>query len=110
MLGEWSYFAFLVHWLAGFLVAGVLLDGEWRGWTLLLGVTPLVLVASAAFATLNRKFLEPLRSRVRRPHGRLRPTATAAVPNAAWRGPGETERSTAPAARESNLAGKLADA
>ena len=25
MLGEWSYFAFLVHWLAGFLVAGILL-------------------------------------------------------------------------------------
>ena len=50
MLGEWSYFAFLVHWLAGFLVAGILLDGEWRGWILLLAVTPLVLAASAAFA------------------------------------------------------------
>jgi peptidoglycan/LPS O-acetylase OafA/YrhL len=109
MLGEWSYFAFLVHWLAGFLVAGIWLDGEWRGWTLLLGVTPLVLLASAAFATLNRKFLEPLRSRVRRPYGRSRPTAPAAVPNEAW-GPGDAERSTAPAARENNLAGRLADA
>jgi peptidoglycan/LPS O-acetylase OafA/YrhL len=110
MLGEWSYFAFLVHWLAGFLVAGVLLDGEWRGWTLLLGVTPLVLVASAAFAILNRKFVEPLRSRVRRPYGRLRSTASAAVPNEAWRGPGDAERSTVQAVRENNLAGKLADA
>lgn len=110
MLGEWSYFAFLVHWLAGFLVAGVLLDGEWRGWTLLLGVTPLVLVASAAFARLNRRFVEPLRSRVRRPYGRLRPAASAAVPNEAWRGPGDAERSTVQAAGENNLAGKLADA
>jgi peptidoglycan/LPS O-acetylase OafA/YrhL len=110
MLGEWSYFAFLVHWLAGFLVAGVLFDGEWRGWTLLLGVTPLVLVASAAFARLNRRFVEPLRSRVRRPYGRLRPAASAAVPNEAWRGPGDAERSTVQAAGENNLAGKLADA
>ncbi len=53
-LGEWSYFAFLVHWLAAFLVASILLDGEWRGWTLLLAVTPVVLVASAALAGLNR--------------------------------------------------------
>jgi peptidoglycan/LPS O-acetylase OafA/YrhL len=68
-LGEWSYFAFLVHWLAGFFVAGILLGGEWRGWTLLLAITPVVLVASAAFAMLNRKFLEPLRDRVRRAYG-----------------------------------------
>ena len=80
MLGEWSYFAFLVHWLAGFLVAGILLDGETRGWTLLLAVTPVVLAASAAFATLNRKFLEPLRNRVRRSHGRSTPATSVAVP------------------------------
>jgi peptidoglycan/LPS O-acetylase OafA/YrhL len=64
-LGEWSYSAFLVHWLAGFLVAGVLFDGVWRGWTLLLAVTPVVLMASAALAWLNRIFVEPLRGRVR---------------------------------------------
>jgi peptidoglycan/LPS O-acetylase OafA/YrhL len=110
MLGEWSYFAFLVHWLAGFLVAGILLDGEWRGWTLLLGVTPLALAASAAFATLNRKFVEPLRSRVRRPHRRSRPAKSADVPNEARRGPGDAERATVQAVRENNLAGKLADA
>jgi len=80
MFGEWSYFAFLVHWLAGFLVAGILLDGETRGWTLLLAVTPVVLAASAAFATLNRKFLEPLRNRVRRSHGRSTPATSVAVP------------------------------
>ena len=79
LFGEWSYFAFLVHWLAGFLVAGILLGGEWRGWTLLLAVTPVVLTSSAAFATLNRNFLEPLRTRVRRSHEVSRPAASAAV-------------------------------
>ena len=53
-LGEWSYFTFLGHWLAGFLVAGIFFDGDWRGWTLLVAVTPVVLVASAALAWLNR--------------------------------------------------------
>jgi peptidoglycan/LPS O-acetylase OafA/YrhL len=80
MFGEWSYFAFLVHWLAGFLVAGILLNGETRGWTLLLAVTPVVLAASAAFAMLNRKFLEPLRNRVRHSHARSTPAASVAVP------------------------------
>jgi peptidoglycan/LPS O-acetylase OafA/YrhL len=78
-LGEWSYFAFLVHWLAGFVVAMLLFNGETRGWTLLLAVTPVVLAASAAFATLNRKFLEPLRNRVRRAHGGAPPMASATV-------------------------------
>jgi peptidoglycan/LPS O-acetylase OafA/YrhL len=78
-LGEWSYFAFLVHWLAGFLVASIFLNGEWRGWTLLLAVTPAVLVASAAFATLNRKFLEPLRGRVRGWYGQYAPMVPASV-------------------------------
>jgi peptidoglycan/LPS O-acetylase OafA/YrhL len=75
-LGEWSYFAFLVHWLAGFLVAGILLNGEWRGWPLLFAVTPVVLAASAAFAALNRKFLEPLRGRVRSWHGHDAPRSS----------------------------------
>jgi peptidoglycan/LPS O-acetylase OafA/YrhL len=78
-LGEWSYFAFLVHWLAGFLVAGIFFNGDWRGWALLLAVTPVVLVASAAFAWLNRAFVEPLRSRVRCLYGPDRPAAPAAV-------------------------------
>ena len=64
-LGEWSYFAFLIHWLAGFVVAGLFLDGERRGWTLFLAVTPVVVATSAGFAALNRKLLEPLRNQVR---------------------------------------------
>ena len=65
LLGEWSYFAFLVHWLVGFMIAGTLL-GEWRGWTLLAAVTLPVMAASAAFASLNQKFVEPLRTKIRR--------------------------------------------
>jgi peptidoglycan/LPS O-acetylase OafA/YrhL len=65
ILGDWSYFVFLVHWLAGFLVASLLLAGEWRGWTLLLAVTPVVIAASAAFSALNERLLEPLRDRIR---------------------------------------------
>jgi len=79
-LGEWSYFAFLTQWLTGFVLAAVLFDGYWRGWTLLLAVTPVVPVASAALAWLNRKFVEPLRSRVRRfdgPYGLPTPAAAA---------------------------------
>jgi peptidoglycan/LPS O-acetylase OafA/YrhL len=78
-LGEWSYFAFLGHWLAGFLVAGILFNGDWRGWTLLLAVTPVVLVASAALASLNRAFVEPLRNRVRSLYGPYTPVAPAAA-------------------------------
>jgi len=82
-LGEWSYFAFLGHWLAGFLVAGIFFRGDWRGWTLLLAATPVVLAASAAFAWLNRIYVEPLRSRVRRRCGPDGPAAPAAASNEA---------------------------
>lgn len=78
-LGEWSYAAFLVHWLAGFLVAGLLLNGQWRGWLLLLAVTPVVLLASAVLAWLNRIFVEPLRGRVRGPSGQATPLAVPGV-------------------------------
>ncbi len=76
LLGEWSYFAFLVHWLVGFMIAGTLL-GEWRGWTLLAAVTLPVTAASAAFASLNRKFVEPLRSKIR--HSDAAPKAQPAI-------------------------------
>ncbi len=80
MFGEWSYFAFLVHWLAGFVVAGVLFGGEWRGWTLVLVVTPVVVAASAGLAMLNRRFVEPLRNRVRYSRRRAGPMTSLAVP------------------------------
>jgi peptidoglycan/LPS O-acetylase OafA/YrhL len=67
-LGEWAYFAFLVQWLAAFVVAVAFLDGEWRGWTLMLATTPVIVVLSAGLAALNRKLLEPLRDRVRNWH------------------------------------------
>jgi peptidoglycan/LPS O-acetylase OafA/YrhL len=77
-LGEWSYFAFLVHWLCGFVIVGTVPGIEQRGWLLLLAVTPLVLAACAGFAALNRKCLEPLRDRVRSGFGRW-PQMTAAA-------------------------------
>ena len=80
-LGEWSYFAFLVHWLAGFLLAGIFFNGDWRGWTLLLAVTPVVLAASAVLAGLNRILVEPLRNRVRSLHGQYQPPAVAGLGN-----------------------------
>ena len=64
-LGEWSYFAFLVHWLCSFAVATVLPEGEQRGWLLFCATTPLVLVACACFSVFNRRFIEPWRDRVR---------------------------------------------
>jgi peptidoglycan/LPS O-acetylase OafA/YrhL len=67
-LGEWAYFAFLVQWLAAFVVAVAVLDGQWRGWTLMLATTPVIVVLSAGLAALNRKLLEPLRDRVRNWH------------------------------------------
>jgi peptidoglycan/LPS O-acetylase OafA/YrhL len=85
-LGEWSYFAFLGHWLAGFLVAGLFFNGDWRGWTLLLAATPVMLAASAVLAWLNRIFVEPFRSRVRSFYGPYRPAtpAAGAERNLAW--------------------------
>ena len=87
-LGEWSYFAFVVHWLAGFLLAGMLFNGDWRGWTLLVAVTPLVLAASAALAWLNRLCVEPLRRRVRGLDERSRPAVSAVTPAEALPGLG----------------------
>jgi peptidoglycan/LPS O-acetylase OafA/YrhL len=78
-LGEWSYFAFLGHWLAGFLVASIFFNGDWRGWTLLFAATPVVLAASAALAWLNRILVEPLRGRVRGLHGQYEPSVVAGL-------------------------------
>ncbi len=80
MFGEWSYFAFLVHWLVAFLVASALFEGEWRGWMLLVSATPLIIIASAAFVKLNQKFVEPLRNKIRRWDRRSDRTASVAVP------------------------------
>jgi peptidoglycan/LPS O-acetylase OafA/YrhL len=78
-LGEWSYFAFLGHWLAGFLIAGIFFNGDWRGWTLLLATTPVVLAASAVLAWLNAILVEPLRNRVRGLYRPYAPSAAVAV-------------------------------
>lgn len=79
-LGEWSYFAFLVHWLCAFVVVVVVPGMALRGWLLLLATTPAVLLACAGFAALNRKLLEPLRDEVRGDSGRFRQIAPALEP------------------------------
>ncbi len=65
LLGEWAYPVFLVQWLVGFLVATMFLHDEWRGWALMLLATAPITLAAAGLAILNRKFIEPLRGRVR---------------------------------------------
>jgi peptidoglycan/LPS O-acetylase OafA/YrhL len=71
-LGEWSYFAFLAQWLCAFIAANALPGLAQRGWMLLLATTPLVLIASAGLAALNRTWLEPLRDKVRGHFGPFR--------------------------------------
>jgi peptidoglycan/LPS O-acetylase OafA/YrhL len=79
-LGELAYFAFLVHWLCGFIVVCAFHSSEQRGWLLLLSATPVLLVASSGLAGLNRKYLEPLRDVVRKEHEGFARTASAVVP------------------------------
>ncbi len=77
-LGEWSYFIFLVQWLAGFAVAVTFMPGQWRGWILLLVATPAIIAAGAALASLNRRLVEPFRDLVRESPGlRWRPARRA---------------------------------
>jgi peptidoglycan/LPS O-acetylase OafA/YrhL len=65
-LGELAYPLFLVQWLVGFIVALAFFPGTWRGWTLTLVATPVMLGASIGLAKLNQLTIEPLRNRVRR--------------------------------------------
>jgi len=77
-LGEWAYFIFLVQWLAGFSVALAFHSGQSRGWTILVAATPLILLAGAGLAFLNRKLIEPLRNQVRNFDGA--PAAVISMP------------------------------
>jgi peptidoglycan/LPS O-acetylase OafA/YrhL len=64
-LGEIAYPVFLVQWLAGFLTALAIGNGQWRGWTLTLASLPLIFVMATALAWLNRRLIEPMRQRRR---------------------------------------------
>lgn len=81
VVGEWSYFIFLVQWLAGFAVAVTFMPGHWRGWPLLLLATPAIVAAGAGLALLNRRLVEPLRDLVRGGSGQPR----AALMRLPWR-------------------------
>jgi len=80
VLGEWAYFVFLVQWLAGFAVALAFRSGQARGWAICTAATPVALLASAGLAVLNRKFVEPLRDKVRDLSSAPRPVLTSAAP------------------------------
>ena len=68
VLGEWAYPVFLVQWLVGFLIAVMLPQDLWRGWTLmLLSAVPITFLA-AALAALNSKFADTLRTKARDVH------------------------------------------
>jgi peptidoglycan/LPS O-acetylase OafA/YrhL len=65
-LGELAYPVFLVQWLTGFITVLVFMPGSWRGWPLAFASIPVTLAAAIVLAMLNGKFIEPLRTRVRR--------------------------------------------
>jgi peptidoglycan/LPS O-acetylase OafA/YrhL len=64
-LGEIAYPLFLVQWLAGFIVALAFFPGNWRGWSLMLATTPVMIGLSIGLAKLSRMAIEPLRDRIR---------------------------------------------
>jgi peptidoglycan/LPS O-acetylase OafA/YrhL len=64
-LGEIAYPVFLVQWLVGFLVAVTFFPGTQRGWMLTLVATPCIIAAGFALALVNRRFVEPVRLRLR---------------------------------------------
>jgi peptidoglycan/LPS O-acetylase OafA/YrhL len=64
-LGEIAYPVFLVQWLVGFLVAVTFFPGTQRGWLLTLVATPFIIAAGFALALVNRRFVEPVRLRLR---------------------------------------------
>jgi peptidoglycan/LPS O-acetylase OafA/YrhL len=64
-LGEIAYPVFLVQWLVGFLVAVTFFPGSERGWLLTLVATPFIIAAGFALALVNRRFIDPMRMRLR---------------------------------------------
>jgi peptidoglycan/LPS O-acetylase OafA/YrhL len=65
LLGEIAYPVFLVQWLAGFLTALAIGQGQWRGWTLTIASLPLIFAMAIALAYLNRRLIEPIRQQWR---------------------------------------------
>ena len=64
-LGDIAYPVFLVQWLVGFLVAVTLFPGTHRGWMLTLVATPFIVAAGFILALANRRYVEPVRLRLR---------------------------------------------
>ena len=65
VLGDMAYPIFLVHWIVGFTVSFLVLDGQRRGLPLLAVSVPPILVFSYLLAWLANRWFEPLRNKVR---------------------------------------------
>ncbi|MDV2984750.1 UNVERIFIED_CONTAM: acyltransferase [Methylobacteriaceae bacterium AG10] len=65
-LGELAYPVFLCHWLAGFGVALAFFEPDTRGTGFALAAILASLVAAVLMAALNKKWIEPLRRKIRR--------------------------------------------
>lgn len=65
LLGELSYPIFLVQWIGGFAAYVLLGETELRGSEVALAAAPAILIMATGLALLNRRFVEPLRMRVR---------------------------------------------
>ncbi|MEG9505066.1 MAG: acyltransferase [Methylorubrum extorquens] len=65
-LGELAYPAFLCHSLAGFTVALTFFEPDARGIDFTLVAIPASLVVAVFMATLNQRWIEPLRRKIRR--------------------------------------------
>lgn len=66
LLRDLSYPVFLVQWLGGFIGFLLLSGAELRGWSLLMAAVLPILLIAAALGWLQRRFVEPLRRRIRR--------------------------------------------
>jgi peptidoglycan/LPS O-acetylase OafA/YrhL len=60
-LGELAYPVFLCHWLAGLIIAVIVLPGFSRGWWFTLAALPLIAIIAVGIAWLNQQIIEPFR-------------------------------------------------
>lgn len=92
-LGDLSYPVFLVQWLGGFVGFMLLSGAALRGWSLLAAAALPILLIAAALGWLQRRYVEPLRGRIRR--NELTGLPPEAIARAARRSPCSPETALA---------------
>lgn len=75
LLGDLAYPVFLSHWQIGFLVSALILDGQRRGFSLLLVSLPLVYLFSVGLVFMTDRLIEPMRDRLR-PQSKIKDIAS----------------------------------